>query len=76
MKWNKINESLDDGNTSEDKADELVSDIYDFLKVYLEGVMYTKTGRSGRMGGDLAMKKERVLHAMKKLEEACGFGVK
>ena len=76
MQWYKINESFYDNTTSQDNADDLVGDIYDFLKVYLEGVMYTKPGRGGRMGGDLAMKKERVLHAMKKLEEACGFGVK
>ena len=73
MKWNKINESFYDKTTSQDKADELVGDIYDFLKVYLEGVMYTRPGRNGRMGGDLGMKKERVLHAMKKLEEEFGY---
>ena len=65
MKWNKINESKEATWNWREKSDKLVEDIYDFLKVYIEQVIYGSPA-------NVPAKKRRVLDAMKTLEQECG----
>ena len=69
MKWNKINESR--GELSEERSDELVGNVYDFLKVYIEALVYGGDTRKNR--SSLLFKKERFMNAIKSLEQECGF---
>ena len=69
MKWNKINESRSE--LSEERSDELVGNVYDFLKVYIEALAYGGDTRKNR--SSLLFKKERFMDAIKSLERECGF---
>lgn len=65
MKWKKINESVD-----EDRSDELVGNIYDSLKTYIENLLY---GNIRKNKGNILYYKERFNDAMKQLEKECGL---
>lgn len=66
MKWNKIcKESVD-----EDRSDELVGNIYDSLKTYIENLLY---GNIRKNKGNILYYKERFNDAMKELERECGL---
>ena len=69
MKWYKINESR--GELSDEKADELVGNVYDFLKAYIEALVYGGVTRKNRTA--ILFKKERLMDAIKSLERECGF---
>ena len=69
MKWNKINESRRE--LSEERSDELVGNVYDFLKVYIEALFYGGDTRKNR--SSILFKKERFMDAIKSLEQECGF---
>ena len=69
MKWNKINESRSE--LSEERSDELVGNVYDFLNVYIEALVYGGDTRKNR--SSILFKKERFMDAIKSLEQECGF---
>ena len=69
MKWYKINESRRE--LSEERSDELVGNVYDFLKVYIEALVYGGGMRKNR--SSILFKKERFMDAIKSLEQECGF---
>ena len=69
MKWYNINESRSE--LSEERSDELVGNVYDFLKVYIEALVYGGGMRKNR--SSILFKKERFMDAIKSLEQECGF---
>lgn len=56
---------------SEERSDELVGNVYDFLKVYIEALVYG--GDTIKNRSSLLFKKERFMDAIKSLEQECGF---
>lgn len=69
MKWNKINESRSE--LSDERRTELVDNVYDSLKAYIECLVFGGDARRNRTF--ILRDKDILLRAMDTLEKECGL---